>query len=372
MSLMPPLLPSAPPGAAAHLAPSAEDGLSGYWKRMDVRDASTLTEDEFEREYMNKGLPLVIRNDPGALALSQRINITTLLDACGTKEPELGRRLVEPLKALPSVIKFELSRRLYQTHGVTLSQAVKIMEGRGKVKTLRDFFESEFFATVKTAQDPRFPDAKKDYSHPADYLWPPSIHSWPLHENCPQLLAMMEEVADLGDKQDEDEATRPRLGYVPRICKPVAPRDISDLFLFASGDRCRAYHPHIHGRPNHVLLLLLHGKKRAVVWPRDQAPSLYPFMGDDVKANDIGEKTPIFMANGFEVNLDWQPNLADVSGGLEGVAGSGDLLYVPCGSVHSLGNLDNMFAVGWIPTRVPGQNMNDCPNVNGRGYNDDD
>ena len=45
------------------------------------------------------------------------------------------------------------------------------MEGRGNIKTLRDFFESEFFATVKTAQDPRFPGAKKDYSHPADYLW---------------------------------------------------------------------------------------------------------------------------------------------------------------------------------------------------------
>jgi hypothetical protein len=29
------------------------------------------------------------------------------------------------------------------------------------------------------------------------------------------------------------------------------------------------------------------------------------------------------MANGFEVDLDWQPNLAAVSGGLEGVAGPG-------------------------------------------------
>lgn len=405
MSMMPRLMPSAPAGAAAHLTPSTEDGLSGYWNRMDVRDASTLTEDEFEREYMNKGLPVVIRNDPGALAVSRRINVSTLLESCGDREPELGRRLVEPLKALPSVIKLELSRRLYETHGVTLSQAVKIMEGRGKIKTLRDFFQSEYFATVETAQDPRFPRAKKDYSHPADYLWPPSIHSWPVHDNCPRLLDMMEEAADLGEgagpgdggdggiggdgtatgasrEQREQRARRlptkgsafaasPRLGYVPRISAPLAPKEVADLYLFASGDRSRAYHPHIHGSPNHVLLLLLHGKKRAVVWPRDQAPRLYPFMGDgDVKANEIGEKTPIFMANGFEVDLKWQPALAAVKGGLEGVAGPGDLLYVPCGSVHSLGNLGNMFAVGWIPTHVPGQNMRDCPNRNGRGYRD--
>ena len=34
--------------------------------------------------------------------------------------------------------------------------------------------------------------------------------------------------------------------------------------------------------------------------------------------------------------------------------------------------LDSMFAVGWIPTRVPGRHMRDCPNINGKGYNDDD
>jgi hypothetical protein len=110
VSMMPHLLPSAPAGAAAHLAPAAEDGLTGYWKRMDVRDAAGLTEDEFEREYMNKGLPVVIRNDPGALAVSRRVNVSTLLASCGDREPELGRRLVEPLKALPGVIKLELSR----------------------------------------------------------------------------------------------------------------------------------------------------------------------------------------------------------------------------------------------------------------------
>jgi hypothetical protein len=26
------------------------------------------------------------------------------------------------------------------------------------------------------------------------------------------------------------------------------PQDIRDTFIFASGDKCRAYHPHVHGR----------------------------------------------------------------------------------------------------------------------------
>lgn len=370
VSLMPALMPSAPAGAAARLAPSGEDGLSGFWARMDVRDASTLSEDEFEAEYMNKGRPVVIRNDPGARAVAQRINVSTLLEQCGDQDPELGRRLVEPLKALPAVVKLELSRRLYETHGVTLTQAVKVMEGRGKIKTVRDFFESDYFTTVRTAQDPRFPGAKKDFSHPADYIWPPSIHSWPIHDNCSPLLEMMAEVAEVGTWQNRQTAPTntatgdplPRLGYVPRITRPHDSLDIPDLFVFASGDRCRPYHPHIHGRPNHVVLLLLQGYKRAVVWPRGEANNLYPFMGDGkLPENDIGEMTPIFMANGFEVDLEWQPDLASVKGGQEGVAGPGDLLYVPCGSLHSLGNLGNMLAIGWIPTGY----ISNCPNANG-------
>ena len=66
------------------------------------------------------------------------------------------------------------------------------------------------------------------------------------------------------------------------------PKDLSDTFVFASGDKCRAYHPHIHGKPNHTLLLVLKGAKRVVTWPADQRDKLYPFMPGQLGRNDIG------------------------------------------------------------------------------------
>ena len=42
--------------------------------------------------------------------MSRRVNVSSLLEACGAADPELGRRLVAPLKALPYVIRLELSR----------------------------------------------------------------------------------------------------------------------------------------------------------------------------------------------------------------------------------------------------------------------
>ena len=60
VSVMPPLMPSAPRRTAAPSSGSSVDGLSGYWTKMDVRDAATLSEDEFEREYMKKGQGLTL------------------------------------------------------------------------------------------------------------------------------------------------------------------------------------------------------------------------------------------------------------------------------------------------------------------------
>lgn len=55
--------------------------------------------------------------------------------------------------------------------------------------------------------------------------------------------------------------------------------------------------------------------------------------------NDIGERNEIFMVDGFNVDLGAQPDLRGVTGGFEGQAGVGDLMYVPCGLVHTLENV---------------------------------
>ena len=40
----------------------------------------------------------------------------------------------------------------------------------------------------------RFPNAKKDWYHVADYLWPPSIHSWPIAGKCPKLFNFIQNI----------------------------------------------------------------------------------------------------------------------------------------------------------------------------------
>ena len=237
---------------------------------------------------------------------------------------------------------------------------------------------------MKTRQDPRFPGALKDWSHPADYLWPPSIHSWRVNQ-CSGLLTLISDELD-----DSSTGGGHGVKYLRAMIEddpPMfskEPKDIQDAFVFASGDKCRAYHPHIHGRPNHTLLLILKGAKRVVTWPADQRERLYPFMPGQLGRNDIGERNEIFMVDGFNVDLGAQPDLREVTGGLEGQAEVGDLMYVPCGLVHTLENVGDMLALGWLPTdewlgseeKKGGglkARMAACPNANAyEGYRDGD
>jgi len=340
-------------------------GLSGYWDSVDVIEAADLSRREFERKYMEGGRPVVIRNDPGARALTDAYSLDALLELCGKAKPHLGFRVVDVLRALPEEVKQEMSRRLQETHQITLDDAIAVLSDDGPVDTLEKFFESDYFKTVETAQDPRFPKAKKDWYHVADYLWPPSIHSWPIASKCPKLYDFVQNILR--------EIPIPFVEAIWAPSKTVTTRSKSeDFYLFASGDQCRAYHPHRHGSPNHVILLLLQGQKRLVTWPHSEADKLYPTMQEGMPSNEIKEVTKIFMANGFNVDLTRQPELAEVTGGSEGIAGPGDLLFIPCGMIHSLASTGDMVSVGWIPTKVDGSRIHklgDCPNPNGKGYN---
>ena len=337
-----------------------------FWGAVDVRDASGLSRGDFKRDYMNTGKPVVIRGDTGALALTAALTLETLLSMCGEMSPDLGNRLVRVLRqGIPPQLRRDIDERLMHTDGVTLEHVIAEMRGRGKTRTMRDFFESSFFATVQTAQDPRFPGAVKDWSHPGDYVWPPSIHSWRVKQ-CEALA-----------KHVHTSLSRHAISYLFALIEDDPrrftkdPRGIYDTFMFASGDKCRAYHPHIHGKPNHTVLLILQGRKRIVTWPADQADKLYPVLKNQLGANDIGEKNEIYMADGFNVDLEQQPDLRDVVGGLEGEAGPGDLLYIPCGTVHTLENAGDMIAIGWLPTQERGTSESriaQCPNANAFAY----
>ena len=336
-----------------------------YWQSMDVVDAAELTAEQFEREYMEVGKPVVIRNDPGARALQAAFSIDKLLDLCGTASPELGRRLVHVLGGFPSQVQQELSRRLESTYGISLDEVIATLRADGPIQNLKQFFESGYFSSAKTSPLSRWnftekSDVQKDWMHPADYLWPPSIHSWNVATNCPAFaVAVSKTVAETP------------VGFIPSISHPANMMEIEDFYLFASTDGVRAYHPHRHGEPNHVMLLLLQGHKQLVTWPWQEKQNLYPVMDDLLTPNEIGEVTPIFMVNGFNVNLTRQPALANVRGGVEGIAGPGDLLFIPCGTIHSLASKGDMVALGWIPTQIAGSRIDelkDCPNPNGQGY----
>lgn len=351
-------------------------GEKSFWGAVQVRTALTLKPAEFKRKYMHAGVPVVIRDDPGAMALAHGLTLDKILSMCGDLSPELGNRIVSVLQNLPPPIFDAVSERLWATDGLSLESVITELKGEGNTKTLNDFFNGPLFSAVQTAQDPRFPSAKKDWTHPADYLWPPSIHSWRIAQ-CKPLKKFVADILDRGASGTGG------ISYLRALIEDdgpdltAEPKEIYDTFLFASGDKCRAYHPHIHGRPNHTILLVLKGSKRVVTWPASERDKLYPFMSGQLGRNDIGERNEIFMVDAFNVNTTLQPDLKDVSGGLMGQARKGDLLYIPCGLVHTLENVGDMVAIGWLPTDetdkgITKPRLKHCPNANAYKYVDGD
>ena len=64
----------------------------GFWGAADVRDAKSLSSEEFKRDYMLAGKPVIIRGDPGALALAAKLNVDVLLSMSGVSVPPKPRR----------------------------------------------------------------------------------------------------------------------------------------------------------------------------------------------------------------------------------------------------------------------------------------
>ena len=118
----------------------------GFWGAADVRDAKSLSSEEFKRDYMLAGKPVIIRGDPGALALAAKLNVDVLLSMCGDQSPDLGNRIVEVVKdGIPEELQQAIDARLRETDGIGLKEVIQELEGNGRTKTLRDFFEGDHF-----------------------------------------------------------------------------------------------------------------------------------------------------------------------------------------------------------------------------------
>jgi hypothetical protein len=151
-----------------------------------------------------------------------------------------------------------------------------------RVKPLSLVLYRPYSWVVKTAQDPRCPGAVKDWTHPADYLWPPSIHSWRINQCQPLndlIRGEMDDTAAGGghgikyvramievglyklnpaDLLLESAWFQPlnlkcsilvsKSAFKCNLCRCIEddppafskePKDIGDAFVFASGDKCR-------------------------------------------------------------------------------------------------------------------------------------
>ena len=339
----------------------------GFWGGMDDVDAANMTAERFKDEYVMLGKPVIIRNDPMARAVADGLTLKAVLDMCGTRKAELGTRVVRVLEyGLSDEIRQTVDERLNYTDGVLLKDAILELNGMGTTRTLRDYFEGPFFTKpVETAQDPRFPGALKDWSHPADFMWPPSVRSYKMGK-CLEFVMRVKEILEV-DIVGEGFNERYAITNIPYV-RALMADDLNQqrhykkagnmMHLYASGDKARGTPPHIHGFPSHSVMLVLKGKKRIVTWPPREQHKLYPVWTHDMGANDVGEKNNIFMVNAFDVDLKTQPDLANVTGGLQGEAGVGDLIYIPCGSVHSLETVGSTIALSWLRTE-----SEECPHA---------
>jgi hypothetical protein len=308
------------------------------WEAIDVRDADFFTASQFKREYMLTNQPVIIRRDRRAQVLLRALTLSKLLDLCGDKPALMGERV---LKLMEDDAFYRAVRdRLNYTDGLSIERILS--EFSGDRPTIREYFEGEHFtSTVKTEQDPRFPGALKDWSHPADYIWPPSLRCWRV-ARCDKLFNFVQAVMKTTGVR-ANAGAREAISAIPFVRAVLSgrprhrPGDPADYMnIFASGDKGRGTPAHLHGFPSHNLLLVLKGKKRIVTWPSDQANKLYQFQLDRTTTDERGELVDLFMVNGFDVNLTRQPDLLHVEGGLQGEAQSGDMIYVPCGVVHAL------------------------------------
>ena len=319
------------------------------WGKMDVRDAESFTRAQFKRDYMLTNQPVIIQGDRRARVMVRALTLSKLLDLCGETPSRTGERVLAFLE--DEALYRSISDRLNYTDGILMEHVLS--EFTGEYPTMREFFESDHFTkTVKTEQDPRFPGALKDWSHPADFVWPPSLRCWRVAQ-CQNLVDFVQDVmkstgARAGAGIRESVSAIPFVRAVLSGKPKHRPPDPADYMnVFASADKGRGTPAHMHGFPSHNLLLVLKGKKRIVTWPADQHNKLYQYWPERPITDDRGELVGIFMVNGFDVNLTRQPNLAGVEGGLQGEAQAGDLIYVPCGVVHALESVGSTLVLAW-------------------------
>ena len=332
---------------------------------MDVRLAADLTPEAFHEEYVRKGIPVVIKGDPvSTAAASLGWNPRRMAEECGDMVPNWARTVGAFVDGLDLEQGREWDERLRRVHKSSLAELRETLHGR---MTMKEYVQGSHFDGYRLDD---FTPAK-DFTHPVDYLVPVSIHSVAVadcHALWEDISRQFEEAAAEAAAAAAAESTSTSTstktggkGYFDHPYGNVLydedywkTQDRSgdfDFYLFVGPDKSRAYPTHRHGLPNYNLMLVLSGRKHVVVFPDQETPNLYPFpVTIEPDVNEVGEKPLGYMADPFDPDPthEKQPDLRKVKRSYEGVAGPGDLIFIPCGVPHAVQNRGEMLAVGWF------------------------
>jgi hypothetical protein len=359
-------LPALPAAAAARLvyaaagAPNATVLPAGRpWRAIDRVPAAEMTAARFEREYYNRKRPVIVVGAHSAAAL-QGWDFDALVERCGGMELDLANHHLHFFDSLAPVERATVEAGLAARYNTSISAMRALRTAR---TTLREW----------AARYLRVPADGRAYDHFVDYLAPPlSVHSVPLarggepvagaagcaalaasvrppHWLAAALLPMFQRL--LEEQADDADAPPP-----PRTVDAL--RGYMNAFLFVAGAGSRSYPAHQHAVSNEVVMHMVRGRKHFVFWPPSEQARLYPLdppgggggsgsRGRTENRGSFGRGDQVYLAEGVFLDTARQPRLAEVGlVGWEGIAERGDAAYVPCGTIHSIHNVDAILAVG--------------------------
>lgn len=177
-----------------------------------------------------------------------------------------------------------------------------------------------------------------------DYVLPVTIHDF-VSQDCPEftqdlvqnpIKMLLQLGLDFNDALKVKE--RPDAEFIHRELA-------SHSGVFLASAKTRAYPMHIHGRRNENFMLLLDGAKRFVFFDPSEVPNLY--RASWMARTEVGSGDVFFEPDPLNPDFERFPKLKRVGTGRTGLAKKGDLIYIPCGSVHMIQNEEDVLAVAW-------------------------
>lgn len=191
------------------------------------------------------------------------------------------------------------------------------------------------------------------FEHLADYTLPLTLHDW-LTEGCPALAASLaqhpiREVMQI--TRDRVKVRQNRFQGTVNWGWDLTRADMAKLnyhskmgFSFFAPAGTRSYPLHRHAQKNDNFMYILDGAKKFVIFNMTEGDKLYPTQLSG--KTEFAEGDFYYEAEVISADLERHPLLKDAIGAM-GVASKGDLIYIPCESIHVVQNEEDVLTVAW-------------------------